>query len=98
MVCSKTRHGGKCYLRSHMNVIITSIKQRLGSAFNVNRPSLLCQVGDDVIRPCKICGDARSVSQDPFTPSMLSSTILTPICIRIAFFLRQRQLLISILI
>ena len=29
------------------------------------RLSLLCQVGDDVICLCKICGDARFMSQDP---------------------------------
>ena len=38
-----------------------SHNQRLGSAFNDLEPrlSLLCQVGDDVIRPCKICGGCQ---------------------------------------
>ena len=37
---------------------ITSNNQRLGSAFYDLDPRLplLCQVGGDVIRPCKICG------------------------------------------
>ena len=44
----------------------TSNNQILGSAFDVTRPYLLCQVGDNVIRPCKICGgfqirDPRSI-------------------------------------
>ena len=49
-------------------IIITSNNQRLGSAFNDldTNFSLLCQIGDDVIRPCKICGDSRYASQDPF--------------------------------
>ena len=39
----------------------TSDNQRLGSAFDDLDPrlSLLCQVGDDVIRPCKICGGCQ---------------------------------------
>ena len=46
----------------------TSNNQRLGSAFNDlnSRVSLLYQVGDDVIPPCKSAGDARYVPQDPF--------------------------------
>ena len=33
----------------------------MGSAFDDLDPrlSLLCQVGDDVIRPCKICGGCQ---------------------------------------
>ena len=34
---------------------ITSNNKKIGSAFEVTRLSLFCQVGDDVIRPCKIC-------------------------------------------
>ena len=41
--------------------------------------------------PAKSAGDARYASQDPFIHS-LSHTILTPICIRSAFFLRRMQL------
>ena len=37
----------------------TSDNQRLGCVFDVTRLSLLCQVGDDVIRPCKICGGCQ---------------------------------------
>ena len=33
-----------------------SNNQRLGSVFNVTKLSLLCQVGDDVIRPTKYAG------------------------------------------
>ena len=39
--------------------INTSNNQKLGIAFNVTRLSLLCQVGDDVVRPCKICGGCQ---------------------------------------
>ena len=60
--------------------IIPRNNQRLGSAFDVTRLSLLCQVGDDVICPCKICGDCQSTSQDPFIQSTLCLTISTPIC------------------
>ena len=35
----------------------------------------------------KSAGDATYKSQDPFIQSMLSHTILTPICIRSVFFL-----------
>ena len=47
------RHFEEC---SVIKLVINS--QRLGSAFDDLDPrlSLLCQVGDDVIRPCKICG------------------------------------------
>ena len=45
------------------------------SAFDVTRLTLLCQVGDDVMPPCKICGGARYASQDPFIHSTLSHTI-----------------------
>ena len=37
-------------------LIISPSNQRLRSAFDVTRLSLLCQVGDDVIHPCKMCG------------------------------------------
>ena len=54
------------------------------------RFSLLCHIGDDVIRPCKICeGSQRRVPRS--IHSMLSQTISTPICIRSAFFLRRTQ-------
>ena len=48
------------------------------------RLSLLCQVGDDVIRPCKVCGGCQIRVQ--------RSIHSTPICIRSAFFLRRTQL------
>ena len=74
----------------------TSNNQRLGSAFDdLNfRFSLLCQVGDDVIRPCKICGGCQICvprSIHSCMQSTLSHTILTPIHIRSAFFLCQMQ-------
>ena len=58
---------------------------------------ILCQVGDDVI-----CfagggggGGGRYMFQDPFIHPFiqptLSHTILTPICIRNVFFLRERN-------
>ena len=44
-----------------IKLLQTSNNQRLGSVFNDLDPrlSLLCQVGDDVIRPCKICGGCQ---------------------------------------
>ena len=49
-------------------VVKTSNNQRLGSAFDDLDPrlSLLCQVVDDVIHPCKICGGCQIRTQDPF--------------------------------
>ena len=41
----------------------TSNNQRLGSTFVVTRLSVLCQVGDDVICPCKICGGCQIRNQ-----------------------------------
>ena len=72
---------------------ITSDNQRLGSAFDDlnSRLSLLCQVGDDVICPCKICGGGVP----DMHPKIL--TISTPICIRSAFFLCGTQLLLLLL-
>ena len=73
----------------------TSNNQRLGRVFHDLDPrlSLLCQVGDDVIRPCKICGGCqiRVPRPNSFTESTLSHTISTPISIRIAFLLRRTQ-------
>ena len=76
--------------RNHKN-------QRLGSGFDDLDPklSLLCQGGDDVILPCKICGDARYASQDPYMHSLinwLSHSISTSNAIRSTFFLRRTQL------
>ena len=68
--------------------ILICNNQRLESVFSVTRLSLLCQVGDDVIRPCKICGGCqirapRSIHHSFIIyQSTLSHTILTPICIR----------------
>ena len=41
----------------------------------------------------KSAGDARYAPHDPFVQSTLSHTILTSICIRSAFLLRQTQLM-----
>ena len=72
---SDTGKLGQLYL--HVHVII---KHNLGSAFNDLDPRLflLCQVGDDVICPCKICGGfqiriTRSIRS--FTESTLSHTL-----------------------
>ena len=48
-------HKTKIYYKM---IDITSNNQRLGSAFHDLDPRLplLCQVGDDVIRPCKFAG------------------------------------------
>ena len=61
----------------------TSNNQRTGSALDDLDPrlSLLCQVGDDVIRPCKICGGCQ-IRVPRSIHSMLSHKIWTPICIR----------------
>ena len=72
-----------------------SNNQRLGSAFNVTRLSLLCQVGDDVVRPCKICRGCqihipRSIHSNNGVPYNLDSNLYYS-C-RSAFFLRQMQL------
>ena len=41
---------------------MTRNNQRLGGAFDDLEPrlSFLCHVGDDVIRPCKICGGCQT--------------------------------------
>ena len=51
------RNGPDPNLDSLFLTVKNSNNQRLGSAFDDLDPrlSLLCQVGDDVIRPCKIC-------------------------------------------
>ena len=68
-ICIKTAID--CWNKKHYLLLasLTSNNQRLGSASDVTRLSLLCQLGDDVIRPCKICGDARYASLDPFAQS-----------------------------
>ena len=78
----------------------TSNNQRLGSVLDDLDPrlSLLCQVGNDVIRPCKICGLWGMPDVRPKIHSFigqLSHTIYTPMIIRSAFFLRQTQLVLS---
>ena len=58
-ICIKTAID--CWNKKHYLLLasLTSNNQRLGSASDVTRLSLLCQVGDDVIRPCKICGGCQ---------------------------------------
>ena len=78
-------------------IIITSNNHRLGSALVDLDPrlSLLCQVGDDVIHPCKICGRCQ-IYIPRFIHLLidrLSHTIATPICIRSPFFQCQTQLM-----
>ena len=58
----------------------TSDNQRSGSAFDVNRFSLLFQVGGDVIHPCKICGGCqirmpRSIQSINAVPYSLNSNL-----------------------
>ena len=50
--------GGREIFQKSIITLTTSNNQRLGSAFDDLDPrlSLLYQVGDDVIHPCKICG------------------------------------------
>ena len=62
-------------------------EQRLGSVFDDLDPrlSLLCQAGDDVIRPCKICGGCQI--HVPKSIRSLPHTISTQICIRSALIL-----------
>ena len=73
----------------------TTNNQRLGSVVDDLDPRLspLWQVGDDVIRPCKICGGyqlcvPRSIH---LLIDRLSHTISTPIHISNLFFLRGTQ-------
>ena len=61
---------------------IFDLFERLGSAFDELDPrlSLLCQVGDDVIRPCKICGGCqirvpRSIHSINVVPYNLDSNL-----------------------
>ena len=72
--------------------LIATVHKRLGSAFNVTRVPLLCQLGELVMMsfaPAKSGRVAGYVSQDPFIQSMLSQAILTPFCS--VFFPRQIQ-------
>ena len=62
LVCSVVLPFAQFSLRFMIiNMLLTSNNQRLGGAFDDLDPrlSLLCQVGDDVIRPCKICGGCQ---------------------------------------
>ena len=71
--------------------VITSNDQRLWSTFD-SRLSLLSQVGDDVILPCKICGGMPDTRPKIHSFVDCDDTISTPICIRSGFFLHQTQL------
>ena len=67
--------------------LMTSNNQRLGSVFDDLDPrhSLLCQVGDDVICPCKICGGCQICiprSIQSLNQPCQSHSISTPIFIR----------------
>ena len=67
-------------LPAYKRHIITGNNHRLGSVFVVTRLSLLCQVGDDVIRPCKICGGCqirvpRSIHSFSIVPYNLDSNL-----------------------
>ena len=61
------------------------------------RLSLLCQVGDDVIRPCKICGGCQIRVPRSIHSINIVPYISTPICSRSEFFLRRTQLFVDYL-
>ena len=71
----------------HIIALITSNNQRLQSAGSLSFAKMVMMSS----APAKCASDARYASKDPFI-CWWYHTILTPICIRSAFFLHQMQL------
>ena len=85
--------GGREIFQKSIIILTTSNNQRLGNAFDDLDPtlSLLYQVGDDVIYPRKIYGDARYTYQNPLVDRSTVPYISTPIYFRSVFFLCRMQ-------